>query len=166
MLKIHGDVALRDMGSGHGGLGLDLMVLEVFSNLNYPMTKILNICPTTPLQIKLKPWQKQHRDYLHSFIWGPSGTLALTAHHTVSNIALIPSVTRWVVCTLHLPNSRYKVKLLVPNTVCLQSPETQSVHHFGWKFLINLSPSLSLYILTSPQASWNGYTVIFSMGLG
>ena len=55
VLKIHGDVALRDMGSGHGGLGLDLMVLEVFSNLNYPMTKILNICPTTPLQIKLKP---------------------------------------------------------------------------------------------------------------
>jgi len=31
-----GDVALRDMGSGHGwdGLGLDLVILEGFSNLN------------------------------------------------------------------------------------------------------------------------------------
>ena len=30
------DVALRDVGSGHGGggLGLDWMILEVFSNLN------------------------------------------------------------------------------------------------------------------------------------
>ena len=32
----HGDVAPRDVGSGHGGdgLGLDLRILEVFSNLN------------------------------------------------------------------------------------------------------------------------------------
>lgn len=32
----HGDVALRNTVSGHGGsgLGLDLMILEVLSNLN------------------------------------------------------------------------------------------------------------------------------------
>ena len=31
-----GDVALRDVGSGHsrGALGLDLLILEVFSSLN------------------------------------------------------------------------------------------------------------------------------------
>ena len=34
--KSCGDVALRDVGSGHGGggLGLDLRILEVFSSLN------------------------------------------------------------------------------------------------------------------------------------
>ena len=34
-----GDVALRDVGSGHGGAGLQLdwMTLEVISNLNGPM---------------------------------------------------------------------------------------------------------------------------------
>ena len=32
--KIHGDVALRDVGSGHGGGGLGWGILEVFSNLN------------------------------------------------------------------------------------------------------------------------------------
>ena len=30
----HGDVALGDVGSEHGGLGLDLGILEVFSNLS------------------------------------------------------------------------------------------------------------------------------------
>lgn len=30
----HGDVALRNTVSGHGGSGLDLMILEVLSNLN------------------------------------------------------------------------------------------------------------------------------------
>ena len=36
VFKEHGDVALRDIVSGHGGdgLGLDLMILEVFSSLN------------------------------------------------------------------------------------------------------------------------------------
>jgi len=29
-----GDVALRGVVNGHGGLGLDLGILEVFSNLN------------------------------------------------------------------------------------------------------------------------------------
>jgi len=35
-LKNHGDVALRDVVSGHGGGGLelDLVILEVFSNLS------------------------------------------------------------------------------------------------------------------------------------
>ena len=33
----HGDVALGDVGSGHGVLGLDLGILEVFSNLNDSM---------------------------------------------------------------------------------------------------------------------------------
>ena len=39
MFKNHGDVALRDVVSGHGGggLGLDLVILEVFSNLNDSM---------------------------------------------------------------------------------------------------------------------------------
>jgi len=39
VLKNHGDVALRDVGSGHGGdgLGLDWMVLVVFCNLNGSM---------------------------------------------------------------------------------------------------------------------------------
>ena len=32
--KSHGDVALRYTGSGHGGDGLGLGILEVFSNLN------------------------------------------------------------------------------------------------------------------------------------
>ena len=36
VFRNHGDVALRDMVSGHGGdgMGLDLGVLEIFSNLN------------------------------------------------------------------------------------------------------------------------------------
>ena len=36
VLKNHGDVALRNMISGHGGdgLGLDLVILQLFSNLN------------------------------------------------------------------------------------------------------------------------------------
>ena len=36
MLKNCGDVALRDVGSGHGGVGwwLDWVILMVFSNLN------------------------------------------------------------------------------------------------------------------------------------
>ena len=36
VFKNHGDVALRDVGSGHGGggLGLGLGILVVFSNLN------------------------------------------------------------------------------------------------------------------------------------
>ena len=34
MLKNHGDVALRDVGSGRGGGGLGLGILEVFSNLS------------------------------------------------------------------------------------------------------------------------------------
>ena len=35
-----GDVALRDVGSGHGegGLGLDWVILVVFSNINDSMT--------------------------------------------------------------------------------------------------------------------------------
>ena len=35
VFQSRGDVALRDVGSGHGGdgLGLDLGILEVFSNL-------------------------------------------------------------------------------------------------------------------------------------
>ena len=39
VFKNHGDVALRDMVNGHGvdELGLDLMFLEVFSNLNDSM---------------------------------------------------------------------------------------------------------------------------------
>ena len=39
MFKNGGDVALRDMVSGHGGdgLGLGLGILEVFSNLNDSM---------------------------------------------------------------------------------------------------------------------------------
>ena len=36
-LKDCGDVALGDVVIGHGGLGLDLRVLEVFSNLNNSM---------------------------------------------------------------------------------------------------------------------------------
>ena len=36
VLQSHGDVALRDMVIGHGGDGLelDLVILEIFSNLN------------------------------------------------------------------------------------------------------------------------------------
>ena len=42
VFKNHGDVAMRDMVNGHGGngLGLDLMILELFSNLNDSMTSI------------------------------------------------------------------------------------------------------------------------------
>ena len=37
VLNNHGDVALRDVISGRGGdgLGLDLVILEVFSKLNF-----------------------------------------------------------------------------------------------------------------------------------
>ena len=35
VFKDCGDVALRDVGSGHGGFGvLDVVILEVFSNLS------------------------------------------------------------------------------------------------------------------------------------
>jgi len=39
VFKNHGDVAQRDVGSGHNGdgLGLDLRILEVFSSLNDSM---------------------------------------------------------------------------------------------------------------------------------
>ena len=37
VLESHGDVALRSMVSGHVGLGLDLGILEDFSNLNDSM---------------------------------------------------------------------------------------------------------------------------------
>ena len=33
VFKNHGDVALRDVVNGHGGGGLGLGILEVFSNL-------------------------------------------------------------------------------------------------------------------------------------
>ena len=38
VFKERGDVALRDVVSGHSGDGLDLMILETFSNLSDPMT--------------------------------------------------------------------------------------------------------------------------------
>jgi len=34
MFKDCGDVALRDVFSGHGGLRVGQMILEIFSNLN------------------------------------------------------------------------------------------------------------------------------------
>jgi len=34
VFKERGDVALRDVVSGHGGVGLDWMISEAFSNLN------------------------------------------------------------------------------------------------------------------------------------
>ena len=34
VFKNHGDEALRDVVSGHGGVGLNRMILEVLSNLN------------------------------------------------------------------------------------------------------------------------------------
>ena len=39
VFKNHGDVALRDVVSGHGGDGLELNldILQVFSNLNHPV---------------------------------------------------------------------------------------------------------------------------------
>ena len=41
--KNHGDVALRVMVSGHGGHGLDLIVLEVFSSCNYSLILYLHL---------------------------------------------------------------------------------------------------------------------------
>ena len=41
--KNHGDVALRVMVSGHGGHGLDLIVLEVFSSCNYSLILYLRL---------------------------------------------------------------------------------------------------------------------------
>jgi len=48
VFKEHGDVALRDIVSGHDGegLGLDLMILEAFSSLHDSM--ILKVCPPCP----------------------------------------------------------------------------------------------------------------------
>ena len=39
VLNYHGDVALRDVVSGHGGdeLGLDWVILVLFSDLNRPV---------------------------------------------------------------------------------------------------------------------------------
>ena len=61
MFKSHGDVALRDKVSGHdgSGLGLELMILEVFSNLSDSMIRrwlweALSyelIFPVCPLQV-------------------------------------------------------------------------------------------------------------------
>ena len=46
VFKNHGDVVLRDVVSGHGGNGLelDLVILDVFSNLNDSMILILQVC--------------------------------------------------------------------------------------------------------------------------
>ena len=33
------------MASGHGGVGLDSMILEVFSNLNYSLSDSTTACP-------------------------------------------------------------------------------------------------------------------------
>ena len=53
--KNHGDVALRNVGSGHGGgrLGLGLIILEISSNLNDTMIKkthfsLANVLPNQP----------------------------------------------------------------------------------------------------------------------
>ena len=45
--KNHRDVALRNVGSGHGGLELDWMIIEVFSNLHDPviMAEVFTSCP-------------------------------------------------------------------------------------------------------------------------
>ena len=37
VFQSHGDVALREVGSGHGGGGLLLGIFEVFPNLNVSM---------------------------------------------------------------------------------------------------------------------------------
>ena len=47
--KNHRDVALRNVGSGHGGLGLDWMIIEVFSNLNDSMILWVFDLPTQEL---------------------------------------------------------------------------------------------------------------------
>ena len=54
MLKNHGDVALRDVVSGHGGggLGLDLVILELFSNLNDCMLLSPSLQWTSLLEIQ------------------------------------------------------------------------------------------------------------------
>ena len=47
VFKNHGDVAVRDVVSGHGGKGLGLdLVLEVFSNLNDSMILLLSLHDT------------------------------------------------------------------------------------------------------------------------
>jgi len=48
----HGDVALRGMVSGHGGdgLGLDLVILEVFSNLDDFQPQQQNLSWVRPLK--------------------------------------------------------------------------------------------------------------------
>ena len=50
VFKKHRDVALRDMVSGHGGdgLGLDLVVLVVCSNLNHPGLVAEQACKCLP----------------------------------------------------------------------------------------------------------------------
>ena len=62
VLKNHGDVALRDVVSGHGegGLGLDLMILEVFSSLNDSMIPRLCSFAMSPLWPLLFPFLSPH----------------------------------------------------------------------------------------------------------
>jgi len=43
VFKERGDVALRDVVSGHGGLGLDWIILEVFPNLDDSVTLYLSL---------------------------------------------------------------------------------------------------------------------------
>ena len=43
VFKERGDVALRDVVSGHGGLGLDWMILEVFPSLDDSVTLYLSL---------------------------------------------------------------------------------------------------------------------------
>ena len=50
VFKNHGDMSLRDMVSGHGGgngLGLDWMIVEVFSNLNDSMILMRAVLSTS-----------------------------------------------------------------------------------------------------------------------
>ena len=74
-------MSLRDMDSGHGegGLGLDLMILDVSSNFNHSMILQYQFehlcslavvaftgCPRRRLSFTIVPCQAAH----HSHIWG------------------------------------------------------------------------------------------------
>jgi len=54
VFKSSGDVALRDRVSGHGGCGLGLVILEVFSNLNGSVVLQMNFVSFLGVSIFLK----------------------------------------------------------------------------------------------------------------
>lgn len=60
VFKSRGDMALRDVGSGRGGDGLDCMILEVFSSLPDPVIRYPLQIYHTAARVSAPLWSTQH----------------------------------------------------------------------------------------------------------